>query len=86
MAWEKYDDEQLASAVRNSSPELLGHHLRMADKALAEQAGRHAAEIAGLRERLTRAEIAGLRVIEADRKGRKTVRVADVLPPVPVND
>jgi hypothetical protein len=79
VTWGTYTDEQLVQAVRNSSPELLAHHLRSGDRALAENEERWQGIMRQTQARLTEAERIGLAVLEARRKGRKTVRVAELL-------
>ena len=64
---------------RHGCDSLTAMHVIQARAEFVEMSQRHADEIAALTRHLEVAQRIGLRVMLARRKGRKTVRIADVV-------
>ena len=79
----EYDDLTVEDIVARNSHELTAHLLLTARDHVRDLEARHRDELAALRDQLSYARRVGFRVLAAEAKGRKTVRVADMVTDLP---
>lgn len=79
----EYDDLTVEDIVARNSHELTAHLLLTARDHVYDLEARHRRELDALRSRLEQTHRVGFRVLAAEAKGRKTVRVADMVTDLP---
>ena len=72
-------DEDPDVLAQRAGARLLAHQLQTMEQQYLDAIAAHAAEVRAIRQQLSEAERIGLRVQKLARKGRKTVRIADLL-------
>ena len=74
----QYDGQSLEDVVRANSHELTALHLLQARQHIVEQFQWHREQMDFMKRTLDEATDIGLRILDAKRKGRKTVRIDEV--------